>query len=141
MMMNAGRSFWHEESAPVDPVEMLQIFIRPREADLPGHVQFYDRKGNTIEGDWHLIAAPEDSAAPLKIRQHVMVFDARLPAGTTIDIARSDGMEPSLGDVSTTPNNVRFTLANRHRRPRARGPKSANNRLVHRNKQRRYSIT
>jgi hypothetical protein len=38
MMMNAGRSFWHEQYAPEEPVEMLQIFIRPREADLPGRV-------------------------------------------------------------------------------------------------------
>ena len=29
MMMNAGRSFFHEESTPDVPVEMLQIFIRP----------------------------------------------------------------------------------------------------------------
>lgn len=29
MMMNAGRSFWHEESAPEGAVEMLQIFVRP----------------------------------------------------------------------------------------------------------------
>ena len=29
MMMNAGESFWHEESVPDQPVEMLQIRARP----------------------------------------------------------------------------------------------------------------
>jgi hypothetical protein len=40
MMMNGGKSFWHEESTPDVPVEMLQIFMRPRSADLPGQVPF-----------------------------------------------------------------------------------------------------
>lgn len=43
MIMNAGASFWHEESVVDGPVEALQIFVRPREADLPAAVAFYDR--------------------------------------------------------------------------------------------------
>jgi len=96
MMMNAGKSFWHEESAPSEPVEMLQIFIRPREADLPGMVRFYDRNDHSVEDTWRLIAAPENSTAPLNIRQKIKVYDASLRAETTIEIARADGMEPLL---------------------------------------------
>lgn len=40
MMMNAGESFWHEEKVKEDHVEMLQIFIRPEEADLQPNIQF-----------------------------------------------------------------------------------------------------
>ena len=96
MMMNAGRSFWHEESAPSDPIEMLQIFIRPRDADLPGTVQFYDRDDALADGNWHLIAAPETSDAPLKVRQQVSVYDAHLPAGHEIEIPHADGMDQLL---------------------------------------------
>ncbi|NVO86718.1 pirin family protein [Hymenobacter terrestris] len=40
MMMNAGRGFWHEESIPKggEPIEMLQIFIRPHAANLEPQV-------------------------------------------------------------------------------------------------------
>jgi redox-sensitive bicupin YhaK (pirin superfamily) len=96
MLMNAGQGFWHEESAPSDPIEMLQIFIRPREADLAGEVQFHDRDDTIADGKWHLIAAPETSAAPLKIRQQVMVYDAHLPAGHEIEIPQADGMDQLL---------------------------------------------
>ncbi len=104
MMMNAGKSFWHEESAPSDPVEMLQIFIRPREADLPGEVQFHDRNEALADGMWHLIAAPETSDAPLAIRQQVVVYDTHLPAGSEIEIPQTDGMHQLLyvfdGEIS-----------------------------------------
>ena len=104
MMMNAGKSFWHEESAPSDPVEMLQIFIRPREADLPAEVQFHDRDGTLADGRWHLVAAPETSDAPLAIRQQVIVYDAHLPADREIEIPRADGMQQLLyvfnGEIS-----------------------------------------
>ena len=35
MMMNAGTGFWHEEKVKEDEVEMLQIFVRPSETNLP----------------------------------------------------------------------------------------------------------
>ncbi len=34
MMMNAGSVFWHEEKVKKDEVEMVQIFVRPRETEL-----------------------------------------------------------------------------------------------------------
>lgn len=95
MMMNAGRSFWHEESTPGEPVEMLQIFFRPREADLDGRVQFFDRPETLPEG-WTLIAGPDGSDAPLAVRQSVRVYDAHPVAGTTLDLPAVAGLSPWL---------------------------------------------
>lgn len=95
MMMNAGRSFWHEESTPDQAVEMLQIFFRPCEADLDGRVQFLDRPGTPAEG-WTLIAGPDGSDAPLAVRQSVRVYDAHPAAGTTLDIPVVAGLSPWL---------------------------------------------
>jgi redox-sensitive bicupin YhaK (pirin superfamily) len=84
MMMNAGRGFWHEESTPSEPVEMLQIFVRPEAADLPPHVAFWDRPVQPAAQEWQLIAGPEGSNAPLTIRQRVVVFDTHLAAGDEV---------------------------------------------------------
>jgi hypothetical protein len=96
MMMNAGKSFWHEESTPDVPVEMLQIFIRPREADLPGQVQFYHRPDGLPQGQWQLVGGPEPNDAPLKIRQRVIVYDARLGQGSKVTMPTGEGMTPWL---------------------------------------------
>jgi quercetin 2,3-dioxygenase len=93
MMMNAGKSFWHEESAIEGPVEALQIFIRPRDRDLPGVVQFYERPVAVSDGQWHLIGGPERSVAPLKIRQEVTIYDAQVAAGQELRL-------PAHGDLS-----------------------------------------
>ena len=63
-MMNAGRGFWHEESAPETPVAALQIFIRPLEADLAAGVQFFDRPAPISTGHWHLIGGPATADDP-----------------------------------------------------------------------------
>ena len=83
MLMNAGKSFRHEESVPDGALEMLQIFVRPREADLEGKVQFLDRSDPVAEG-WTLLASPESGDAPLVFRQDVFVFDGHFPAGASI---------------------------------------------------------
>lgn len=92
MMMNAGRSFWHEETAPDSPVEMLQIFIRPSEADLDGRVNFLDLEAVEKTQGWRLIAGPEDSGAPLQIRNSVVVQDAFLPRGNSLPSPFQAGM-------------------------------------------------
>lgn len=89
MMMNAGRSFWHEESTPDGPVEMLQIFIRPRAADLSGEVNFLDRIPVSAGSGWQMIAG--ESGAPLTIRNAVTVFDAHLAIGDRIDVPQVEG--------------------------------------------------
>jgi redox-sensitive bicupin YhaK (pirin superfamily) len=96
MLMNAGRSFWHEESTPYVPVEMLQIFIRPIEADLPGSVQFFERANGLVPGGWQLIAGPEGAGAALLIRQQVKVYDALLSKGEELSVPTASGMAPWL---------------------------------------------
>lgn len=96
MMMNAGAGFRHEESAPDGPVEMLQIFVRPRAANLPGTVAFAERPNGIPEGTWGLIAGPEGSGAPLTIRNAVHVFDVHLRAGEEVSAPAAEGLSPWL---------------------------------------------
>ena len=59
MMMNAGAGFWHEEKVKEDEVEMLQIFVRPKETDLLPEIQFHDKPVDNR--DWYVMVGPEGS--------------------------------------------------------------------------------
>jgi redox-sensitive bicupin YhaK (pirin superfamily) len=85
MMMNAGHTFQHEEEMlGPEPVEALQIFLRPCAPDLAPKVQFHDF-GEVLSRDaWRLIAAPE--GAPLEVRAQAWVQDARLSAGASLSL-------------------------------------------------------
>jgi len=96
MMMNAGKSFWHEESTPIVAAEMLQIFIRPRKADLEGRVQFMERPEGVRLNEWTLLAAPEGEDAPLEIRQSVYVYDIRLDHKDTAKVPSRQGFAQFL---------------------------------------------
>jgi redox-sensitive bicupin YhaK (pirin superfamily) len=95
MMMGAGKSFFHEESTPNGPVEMLQIFIRPEKADLAPRVQFLDLDVK-VDSQWNLIAGPKQIDAPLEIRQQVAVYDVHGKTGDILDIPKIKGMSPWL---------------------------------------------
>lgn len=95
MMMGAGTSFFHEESAPNGPVEMLQIFIRPEEADLDPSVQFLTRVVK-VDSKWSLLAGPKELHAPLEIRQKVAIYDVHGKSGDVLDIPMVTGMTPWL---------------------------------------------
>jgi quercetin 2,3-dioxygenase len=92
MMMNAGSGFWHEESTPAEPVEMLQIFVRPEAPELSPQVTFWDRPDGLERQGWKLIAGPEGSEAPLTFRQRVMVFDAHAGAEEDLTVPVHAGM-------------------------------------------------
>lgn len=94
MMMNAGRSFWHEEKVKNDQVEMLQIFVRPHETDLEPNIQFHEKPVRNL--DWYLMVGPEESKAPLKVRQNVYILDAHPRRGEQLDIPVYPGYEPFL---------------------------------------------
>src|SRR5690606_7026080 len=94
MMMNAGKSFWHEEKVKEDHVEMLQIFIRPRESDLEPVIQFHEKP--RYNRDWYLMAGPEKSEAPLYVRQQVYIFDAHPKQGEKLEIPHYQGFQPFL---------------------------------------------
>ncbi|WP_051087877.1 pirin family protein [Salinicoccus albus] len=95
MMMNAGDSFYHQESAKYGDVDMLQVIIRPREADMSPNVQFAERKIKQT-GEWHLVAGPGEIDPPLEIRQAVVVYDAHGKAGQQLELPRFNGMTPFL---------------------------------------------
>ncbi len=61
------------------PLEALQIFLRPRAADLEPLVQFHDFGAALSEGAWRLVAAPE--GAPLTVRGAAWVQDRHFAAG------------------------------------------------------------
>src|SRR5699024_7643996 len=94
MMMNAGSSFWHEEKVKKDYVEMLQIFVRPRETDLEPNIQFFDK--STSNRDWNVMVGPEGSEAPLHVRQNVYILDAHLKKGDTLKVPVYQGFHPLL---------------------------------------------
>ena len=104
MMMNAGESFWHEESTPLVPAEMLQIFIRPRQANLEGRVQFMARRDGIKQNEWTLLAAPEGIESPLEIRQAVYIYDIRMDENSTTEIPAHPGFAQWLyvmeGEIS-----------------------------------------
>ncbi len=86
MGMNAGSGFWHEESVPVGQVEMLQIFIRPSEAELPPELQFADLDESERIGGWRLVAGPREDLPPLRVRQQVRLLDTQLPVGGSLSV-------------------------------------------------------
>lgn len=94
MVMNAGLSFWHsEEILPGDPpLRMLQIFVRPREADLdPGiqHGPIVSAPPNT----WRHLFGPEGGNAPFFVRNEVDFFDIRLQQGTRVEFPAMQGRD------------------------------------------------
>ncbi|WP_096271251.1 pirin family protein [Paucisalibacillus globulus] len=97
MMMNAGSSFWHEEIVKEEHVEMLQIFVRPRETDLEPTIQFHEKPVHNP--DWYLMVGPEDSEAPLHVRQNVYILDAHPIQGDEIEIPFYKGFQPFLYEM------------------------------------------
>lgn len=111
MMMNAGKSIWHEESTPLVPVEMLQIFIRPRKADLESRVQFMERPEGVKLNGWTLLAAPEGIESPLEIHQAVYVYDICVEKDTTAEIPAHPGFAQLLYVVDGEIGIEQFTLS------------------------------
>ncbi|WP_077617011.1 pirin family protein [Bacillus sinesaloumensis] len=94
MLMNAGKSFWHEEKVKNAHVEMLQIFVRPQKTNLEPTIQFHTKP--VRNHDWYLMVGPEGSKAPLIVRQNVYIFDAHLKQGEQLDVPVYHGLKPFL---------------------------------------------
>lgn len=119
MLMNAGCGVRHEESVPDDPVEMLQIVIRPREAGLAPRVQFHEPPAPAPrDGTWRLLAGPVGRGAPLVVRQEVSVLDAHpapgtalaaLPAGHDVFVYVLDGVVAGEGLYLAKGDGIRLT--------------------------------
>src|SRR5690625_4572205 len=91
MLMNAGESFWHDEKVTEDEVEMLQIFVRPNQADHPARIKFYDKPADNC--NWYVMVVPDESEAPLHYSQNVYVLDSHLQAGVRLEIPIYDSLQ------------------------------------------------
>lgn len=77
------------------PVRALQIFLRPNARDLEPMVQFHEFSEEDSLNRWRLVAGP--SAAPLKVRSDVCVFDAHMTEGVQLRLpAEETGRNTSL---------------------------------------------
>jgi quercetin 2,3-dioxygenase len=104
MVMNAGAGLAHEERVvgPSD-IDMLQIFVRPEEADLPPGVQFHDLAAIRHLGGWRMLAGFDGSHAPTIVRQRLLLLDQAISAGQRTIVPVRDGFDTWLyvfnGDV------------------------------------------
>jgi hypothetical protein len=106
MVMNAGSGFWHAEETLSDdpPLRMLQIFVRPHSLNLePGiqHEPIPDATPNT----WRYLFGPENSDAPLSVRNDVDCYDCWLDGGETVLVPSRPNWDTYLyvfeGEVTT----------------------------------------
>ncbi len=94
MVMNAGAGFSHEEAVlGDDPIEMLQIFVRPEAANVDAGVQFVSLDKSESIDRWRLLAGPVGSAAPSFVRQAIYLYDTHLSAGGSIDLPTVPGFD------------------------------------------------
>lgn len=94
MMMNAGESFWHEEKAKSEDIEMLQIFLRPHSSGLPPSIQFHEKP--LANENWYVMVGPVSSDAPLTVRQNAFILDAHPQSGQTLEIPSYPALKPFL---------------------------------------------
>jgi quercetin 2,3-dioxygenase len=94
MVMNAGAGFSHEEAVlGDDPIEMLQIFVRPEAANMEPGVQFVSLDKPESIDRWRLLAGPVGSAAPSFVRQAFYFYDTNLSAGGSLDLPTVPGFD------------------------------------------------
>ena len=94
MVMNTGKSFWHEEGIPVDgeTAKMMQIFVRPHTVDLEPSIQLKDI-GAPMLDTWRFLVGPEGSNAPAIVRNDVRLYDIHLKAGSCTQAPRWKGWD------------------------------------------------
>lgn len=85
MLMKAGKIFHHEEHMP-EPLEGLQIFIRPRTKDDVPQVIFHDISAQTDSiNRWRLLASPSTETV-LQFSSDTWIYDIQLSADTEISL-------------------------------------------------------
>ena len=96
MLMKAGRSFYHEERIidEGEPMEGLQIFIRPQKKDLQPQVIFMDLETLHSENKWRLIASPTP-ATSFQFSSQTWLFDMKL-------LKNSKAVLPELPKIDLT---------------------------------------
>jgi redox-sensitive bicupin YhaK (pirin superfamily) len=94
MVMNAGSGFWHEERTLADdpPLRMLQIFVRPHSLDLAPTIQ-HEPIEDPVGNEWRHLFGPEESDAPLFVRNEVHFYDVHLDEGSTTTLPSHEGWD------------------------------------------------
>jgi len=87
MLMKAGSSFYHEEKiiGEGEPLEGLQIFIRPGEKDLKPEVIFLDLETLHSENKWRLLASPEPETI-FQFSSQTWLYDMKLLKNTSMPL-------------------------------------------------------
>lgn len=76
MLMKAGKLFYHEENI-TEPLEGLQIFIRPKYKDLKPEVIFQDLETTDSINIWRILASPT-TQTPLQFSSETWIYDIQL---------------------------------------------------------------
>ena len=99
MLMKAGASFFHEEKIidKGEPLEGLQIFIRPASKDLAPVVSFLTLDKATSVDTWRLLTSP-DGNTKLQFTSRTWVYDIRCSdTGTfSLPLELNEGMTALL---------------------------------------------
>ena len=86
MVVNAGDGVQYEESVPLYEAELLQAVIRPALRGGEAMTQVLERDQGIMTNGWTELAGPEESDAPLELRQEVYIFDTLLERNHTPDV-------------------------------------------------------
>lgn len=91
MVVNAGDGVQYEESVPLYEAELLQAVIRPAQQGGEAMTQVLERDQGIMTNGWTELAGPEESDAPLEMRQEVYIFDTLLERNHTLDVPSMPG--------------------------------------------------
>lgn len=91
MLMKAGHSFFHEEKMidEGEPMEGLQIFIRPGVKDLNPEVLFLDLDETYSINKWRLLASPT-SETKFKFSSQTWIYDIKVLNNNSIQLPEID---------------------------------------------------
>ncbi|NYB28591.1 pirin family protein [Pantoea agglomerans] len=91
MVVNAGDGVQYEESVPLYEAELLQAVIRPALRGGEAMTQVLERDQGIMTNGWTELAGPEESDAPLELRQKVYILDTLLERNHTLDVPSMPG--------------------------------------------------
>ncbi|AVV39696.1 MULTISPECIES: pirin family protein [Pantoea] len=91
MVVNAGEGVQYEESVPLYEAELLQVVIRPSQPGGEAMTQVLERDQGIMTNGWTELAGPEESDAPLELRQEVYIYDTLLERNQTVDVPSMPG--------------------------------------------------
>ena len=91
MVVNAGEGVQYEESVPLYEAELLQAVIRPLQPGGEAMTQVLERDQGIMTNGWTELAGPEESDAPLELRQEVYIYDTLLERNQTVDVPSMQG--------------------------------------------------